>query len=116
MDIAGWFPGLDSDALRAVALAWSLRLLAALVIVAIGLRVVGWLASLAERSLARAQVEATAAQFLRKLAYVVLMVVLLLAALQVIGIPMTSMIAVLGAAGLAIGLALKDSLSNIASG
>jgi len=35
---------------------------------------------------------------------------------QVLGVPMTSMIAVLGAAGLAIGLALKDSLSNIASG
>jgi small conductance mechanosensitive channel len=116
MDIAGSFAGFDGDALRAIALAWSLRLLAALVILAIGLRVVGWLASLAERSLARAHVEATAAQFLRKVAYVVLMVVLLLAALQVIGIPMTSMIAVLGAAGLAIGLALKDSLSNIASG
>jgi small conductance mechanosensitive channel len=116
MNIAGWFAGYDGDALRAVALAWSLRLLAALMIVAIGMRVVGWVASLAERSLARANVEATAAQFLRKVAYVVLMVVLLLAALQVIGIPMTSMIAVLGAAGLAIGLALKDSLSNIASG
>jgi small conductance mechanosensitive channel len=116
MDIAGWFAGFDGDALRAVALAWSLRLLGALVIVAIGMRIVGRLAALAERSLARANVEATAAQFLRKVAYVVLMVVLLLAALQVIGIPMTSMIAVLGAAGLAIGLALKDSLSNIASG
>jgi len=54
--------------------------------------------------------------FLRKVAYVILLVVLILAVLQVIGVPMTSMIAVLGAAGLAIGLALKDSLSNIASG
>lgn len=116
MDIAGLFSDIDRDALRAVALTWSLRLLAALVIVAVGMRIVGWISSLAERSLARANVEATAAQFLRKVAYVVLMVVLLLAALQVIGIPMTSMIAVLGAAGLAIGLALKDSLSNIASG
>jgi small conductance mechanosensitive channel len=42
--------------------------------------------------------------------------VLLLAVVQVLGVPMTSMFAVLGAAGLAIGLALKDSLSNIASG
>ena len=54
--------------------------------------------------------------FLRKVAYIALLVVLVLAALQVVGVPMTSMIAVLGAAGLAIGLALKDSLSNIASG
>ncbi|MGH8041965.1 MAG: mechanosensitive ion channel family protein, partial [Rudaea sp.] len=41
---------------------------------------------------------------------------LLLAVVQVLGVPMTSMLAVLGAAGLGIGLALKDSLSNIASG
>src|SRR5690606_21816198 len=55
-------------------------------------------------------------QFLCKVSTVVLTIVLVLASLQVIGVPMTSMIAVLGASGLAIGLALKDSLSNIASG
>lgn len=38
------------------------------------------------------------------------------AALDALGVPTTSLLAVLGAAGLAIGLALKDSLSNIASG
>lgn len=95
-----------------IALTW----LGALLLFAIGLRVARWVSGLAERALTRAQVETTAVLFLRKVAYVILLVVLILAVLQVIGVPMTSMIAVLGAAGLAIGLALKDSLSNIASG
>ena len=95
-----------------IALTW----LGALLLFAIGLRIARWVSGLAERALTRAQVETTAVLFLRKVAYVVLLVVLVLAVLQVIGVPMTSMIAVLGAAGLAIGLALKDSLSNIASG
>lgn len=95
-----------------IALTW----LGALLLFAIGMRIARWISGMAERALTRAQVEATAVLFLRKVAYVVLLVVLILAVLQVIGVPMTSMIAVLGAAGLAIGLALKDSLSNIASG
>lgn len=93
-----------------------LKLLGALVLLLVGLKVARWLAGIAERGLVRADVEPTAVTFLRKVAYVILLVVLFLAVLQVIGVPMTSMIAVLGAAGLAIGLALKDSLSNIASG
>ena len=60
--------------------------------------------------------EPTAVQFLRKVAYVALLVLLALTVLGVFNVPMTSAFAVLGAAGLAIGLALKDSLSNIASG
>lgn len=93
-----------------------LKLLGALVLLLVGLKVARWLAGIAERGLVRADVEPTAVAFLRKVAYVILLVVLFLAVLQVVGVPMTSMIAVLGAAGLAIGLALKDSLSNIASG
>lgn len=99
-----------------IATSLGLRVVGALVIFAIGMRVAKWIAGIAERGLVRAEVEMTAVLFLRKVAYVILLVVLILAVLQVIGVPMTSMIAVLGAAGLAIGLALKDSLSNIASG
>lgn len=95
---------------------WGSRLLGAALVLLIGLRIANWLASLTERGLTRAHVETTAVQFLRKVAYIFLLVVMLLAVLQVLGVPMTSMVAVLGAAGLAIGLALKDSLANIASG
>ncbi len=97
-------------------LAVLLKVVAALLALLVGLRVAGWLSGLSERALTRAAVEPTAVIFLRKVVYVALLVVVLLAILQYVGIPMTSMVAVLGAAGLAIGLALKDSLSNIASG
>jgi small conductance mechanosensitive channel len=97
-------------------LAWGTKLLVALLIFVIGRRIAIRVTQVIQRGLVRADVETTSALFLQKVAYVILLVVLVLAALQVIGIPMTSMIAVLGAAGLAIGLALKDSLSNIASG
>ncbi len=99
-----------------IALAVGLRLAGALLILVIGMKVARWISGLAERALTRAEVEATAVLFLRKLAYVILLVVLILTALTTIGVPITSMFAVVGAAGLAIGLALKDSLSNIASG
>ena len=52
----------------------------------------------------------------RNIAYAVMLVLVLMTALTALGVPTTSMFAILGAAGLAVGLALKDSLSNIASG
>jgi small conductance mechanosensitive channel len=107
------FEGIDW---QAFAVGWGLRLLAALVILAVGVRLARWVTRIAERGLTRAQVEPTAVQFLRKVAYVMLLVLLALTVLSVFKVPMTSAFAVLGAAGLAIGLALKDSLSNIASG
>ncbi|KAB8181819.1 mechanosensitive ion channel [Lysobacter maris] len=88
-----------------------------LVVFYIGLRIARWLAGLSERGLNRAEVDPIAVRFLRKVVYIGLLVVLILGLLQgVFGIAPTSMIAVLGAAGLAIGMALKDSLSNVASG
>ena len=93
-----------------------MRLVGALLLLFIGLKLAGVGGDWVGRLLQRTQVERTAALFLARVAQVALQVVLLLAVVQVLGVPMTSMIAVLGAAGLAIGLALKDSLSNIASG
>ncbi len=99
-----------------LAMALGLRVLGALVVLFIGLRIAAFVADWISRALARTQIERTAAMFLGRVARIGLQVVLLLAVVQLLGVPMTSMLAVLGAAGLAIGLALKDSLSNIASG
>lgn len=96
--------------------ALGLRVALALLLFVAGRYIIAWAVKALERGMSRGHVETTAGQFLRKVASVIMTVVLVLAALQVVGVPMTSMIAVLGAAGLAIGLALKDSLSNIASG
>lgn len=112
----GWLNGLEGIEWRTLTLTWGMKLVGALVILLIGLRVARWLAGIAASGMHRAEIEPTAAQFLRNVVYMILLVVLILAVLQVVGVPMTSMIAVLGAAGLAIGLALKDSLSNLASG
>lgn len=111
-----WFESLQRLNWQTFLLGWGLKALAALVILLVGLRLAKWIAALAERGLTRAQVEPTAVQFLRRVAYVALLVLLALTVLSVFEVPMTSAFAVLGAAGLAIGLALKDSLSNIASG
>lgn len=111
-----WLQTLEGIEWEAFLVSWGLKLLAALVILAVGLRLAKWVTGIAERGLARAHVEPTAVQFLRKVAYVALLVLLALTVLSVFEVPMTSAFAVLGAAGLAIGLALKDSLSNIASG
>ena len=95
---------------------WVLRMLTALAIAFIGLWLARVLARALERLMLRFQVEETLRSFLRNVAYSAAVVVALIAALDFAGVPTTSLLAVVGAAGLAIGLALKDSLANIASG
>lgn len=106
-------PGLLS---QAMASDWLLRIGLALLIAGLGM----WLARLLSRALDRGMgrfgVEQILRDFLRNLAYAIGLIVVFVAALDALGVPTTSLLAVLGAAGLAIGLALKDSLSNIASG
>jgi len=58
----------------------------------------------------------TLVRFLENIIYYILMMVVVLTALSKLGVETTSFFAILGAAGLAIGLALKDSLGNFASG
>ena len=58
----------------------------------------------------------TLIKFLENIVYYALMIIVLLTALGKLGVETTSFLAILGAAGLAIGLALKDSLGNFASG
>ncbi len=62
------------------------------------------------------KLDATLVNFFDDIIYYVLLVVVVLTALEQIGVESTSFLAIIGAAGLAVGLALKDSLSNFASG
>lgn len=96
--------------------AWSLRLAGALTILIVGLWVIRRLMRLAGRGLDRVGIEAILRNFLVNVARAVLVVLVALAALDFLGIPTTSLLAVVGAAGLAVGLALRDSLTNLASG
>ena len=94
----------------------SLDLLAVAVILLVGVWLSRRLSQALERLLTRVGADATVSGFLRYLSYAALLLVTVIIALQQIGVPVTSIIAVLGAAGLAIALAIKDSLSNIAAG
>lgn len=95
---------------------WLVRGLIAIAIAVIGIWLARWVARALERVLQRFDVEITLRSFLRNLVYAICIIVACIAALDFAGVPTTSLLAVLGAAGLAIGLAMKDSLSNIASG
>jgi small-conductance mechanosensitive channel len=96
--------------------AWGLRLLAAVAIFVVGRWLARRLGNGLDRVMARAGVDATLGGFLRNIAYVAMLALVIVTSLTAFGVPTTSMFAVLGAAGLAVGLAVKDSLSNIASG
>lgn len=79
-----------------------------------------WVARLLVRGLARlmerGRVDVSLAKFLSDVIYAILLVVVVTASLDTLGIRTTAVLAVLGAAGLAIGLALQSSLSNFAAG
>lgn len=94
----------------------AIDLAAALLIVLVGWWLARWISRLLDRSLVKMEADEILRSFLRNIAFAVLMVVVVIAALQKVGVPTTSLLAMVGAVGLGIGLALKDSLSNIASG
>jgi small conductance mechanosensitive channel len=111
-----WLNSLEAVDWRTLATVWGMRLLGAIVVLLIGLWVIRIIANTAQRALDRAGVDAMLSGFLRNIAYAALMVVILVMSLGTLGVQTTSLLAVLGAAGLAIGLALQGSLSNIAAG
>lgn len=99
-----------------VVLAWSGRLLGALAIFIVGRLFLRALVRWATTAMRRVGLDDTLARFLGNLLYMVLLVFLVLTTFSVLGVPTTNFLAIVGAAGLAIGLALKDSLANFSSG
>lgn len=92
------------------------RLIIALILLIVGFKAVNFLVKKAGASKAFSKLEASTKGFLQSLISVAVKVIIAMTALAVMGIPMTSMIAVIGSCGLAIGLALQGSLANIAGG
>lgn len=93
-----------------------LKLLLALLVLLIGLWLVARLANLVKHALQRASVDVTLIGFLRKVVYGMLIAVLAVIVLNMAGVSTAPLVAAVGAAGLAIGLALQGSLSNLAWG
>lgn len=92
------------------------HLIFAIVIVLIGRWLARFISRLIERVMTAAHIEQTVINFITHIASILVMVFAVLMALGRLGIETTSILAILGAAGLAIGLALQGSLSNLAAG
>jgi small conductance mechanosensitive channel len=107
---------LDPQLINTYIIPWGIRLALALAIFIIGRWVTKAIVRLAKRLMGKAGFDAMLVSFLGNILYTVLLLVVIIAALDQLGVQTTSLIAVFGAAGLAIGLALKDSLSNFSSG
>jgi small conductance mechanosensitive channel len=94
----------------------SLKVLVGLAILAVGWLVAKLIRAITERLLLRSKVDPTIVSFIKHLTYYTLMAFVLIAALNQFGVQTASLIAVMGAAGLAVGLALQGALSNFAAG
>ena len=92
------------------------NLLAALAIYFIGRWVATRVVTLMKAALTRAKVDKTLVSFLGNVANIGLLILIIIAALGKLGIPTTSVTALIGGAGLAVALSLKDQLSNFAAG
>lgn len=92
------------------------KLILALVVLVIGLWLIKRVINVVATALDAADVDDSLARFLKSLASMALKVLLLISVASMVGIATTSFVAVLGAAGLAIGLALQGSLANFAGG
>ena len=106
----------DPGVIQALLIPWGIRLGIALAIFVIGRWIARWLTSVVRKLMTKSNMDVMLINFLGNLVYTVLILVVVMATLDHLGIKTTSLLAVFGAAGLAIGLALKDSLSNFSSG
>ena len=93
-----------------------LQVVAAIVIFVLGRWLAKVVSRLVARALTRAKVEPTLTNFIKNLCHISLLTFVIIAALKKLGIPMTEITVVVGAAGLAIGFALQGSLANFAAG
>ena len=92
------------------------KLLLAIITLIVGLRLIKWVVKLATRGLSHKKVDASLRHFLEALIRISLKVLLFVSVISMLGVATTSFVAIIGAAGLAIGLALQGSLANFAGG
>jgi small conductance mechanosensitive channel len=95
---------------------YGLKVIGAIVVLIIGRAIAGWLRRLTVRGMKRGNVDESLIPFIAGMVYALAMVFVIVAVLGLFGIPTASFIAVLGAAGLAVGLALQGTLSNFSAG
>ena len=95
---------------------YGVRIAGAIAILVIGLWLINVIVKFIKKALIKSEIDLTLHTFLLSLVKISLRIILFISVASVLGIPTTSFIAVLGAVGLALSLAVKDTLSNFASG
>ena len=95
---------------------WGLSVVGAILVLLVGRWIAGMVRKGTNRSLQRSNVDEILVPFISSGAYYVVIAIVIIAVLNLFGIQTTSLVAVLGAASLAIGLALQGTLSNFAAG
>jgi small conductance mechanosensitive channel len=95
---------------------YGIKVIGALLIIIIGRIVAGILRSVVMKAFARADMDDNLAKFFGRIVYTIVIIFAVMASLAKFGVETTSFVAILGAAGFAIGFALQGSLSNFASG
>jgi small conductance mechanosensitive channel len=108
-----WFHNLDWQRIFET---YGIPVISALLVLLVGLWLAKRIANAIPRATSRVGVDPMLGNFLRNIAYIAALVIVVILSINTLGVPVSPLLAVLGTAGLAIGLALKDSLSNIASG
>lgn len=95
---------------------YGLKIIGAFIIFIVGKWVAKWFRNGVVKLMYKSNVDSTLISFVQSIVYILLMIVVILAALNALGVDTTSFAAILAAAGLAIGLALQGTLGNIGSG
>ena len=117
---AGFFTAENWENIWESVVTWFLsfgkNILIALIVLLVGLKLIKWVLKLIGRSLSKTRIEPIVVKFLNSLIKFGLYAVLVIIIIGILGIPTSSFIAALSAAGLTIGLALQGSLSNFAGG
>ncbi len=92
------------------------RLIGAIIVLLVGLQLIAWFVKWMKRTLEKREFDPSLKPFLTSLVSTLLRVLLVISVMSMVGIAMTSFVAILAAAGLAIGLALSGTLQNFAGG
>lgn len=111
MNFEEWLPRLQE-----LGIEYGLLALKALAIFIIGRLIAKIVRNIADRVMKRGGMDDMLRKFLRNILYAILLTFVIIAAISALGIQTASLVAVIGAAGLAIGLALQGSLANFAAG
>lgn len=104
------------EKLADLAIVWGPKLVGAIVVLILGLWIVKMISKAFGKFLEKRNIDASLTPFLKSLVNVLLKVLVVISVMGMVGIQMTSFIAILGAAGLAVGMALSGTLQNFAGG